>query len=121
MKGRTHRVSVEYGNYVVYSSKDFSKIQEGKYKNGKKEGEWITYHPGGVLSAVITHYKKGELSGKMKTYSFKGHQLKSVMNYKKGVLDGKTTIYDKDGKVSKVINYKNGSQVKEGMSFTPEK
>lgn len=119
MKNRTHRVSIENGDYVAFSSKDFAKVQEGKYKNGKKHGTWTTYHPGGKLSAVVTHYKKGELNGKMETYSFRGHQLKSEMNYKKGVLDGKTILYGKDGKVKKEIKYKNGSQIKEGTSFTP--
>ncbi|WP_165779192.1 toxin-antitoxin system YwqK family antitoxin [Brumimicrobium salinarum] len=123
MKDRVNRVSIKHGDFVSFSQKDFSKTQEGKYKNGEKHGTWTTYHKGGLLPAVIANYKKGELHGKMKTFEFRGNQIISEVNYKNGRKDGKAKVFDKDGKVVKEMTYENGVQIiegtKSGSSFAP--
>jgi len=123
MKDREQRVSVRHGEFVSYSQKDFQKTMEGKYKNDDKEGEWIVYHPGGKMPAVITTYKNGQLDGPMRNYTFKGNKLISEINYKEGLQHGKVLVYDKRGRLVKEEEYKNGIRViegtKSGTSFGP--
>lgn len=61
---------------------------EGKYKNGKQEGEWKTYYDNGQLD-IIGQYKNGKMNGKFKFY------------YKDGVLSRETDyIYGKEDGLS---------------------
>lgn len=125
LKGRSSKVSALHGKSVTYSQKDFKKIEEGKYKNDKKTGKWITYHPGGLLPAVIANYKDGKLNGKMETYEFLGNKMITSAEYKDGVKHGKTLIYDKNGKVKREMKFENGEQVIEGTKgdtkFSPKR
>jgi antitoxin component YwqK of YwqJK toxin-antitoxin module len=111
MKGHTVKESIKHGHYVSYSNKDFKKVEEGQYKNGDKDGEWIDYYPGGKMPAVFTTYKKGELNGPMRQYDRMG-KVSSEINYSKGEKDGKFIIYNEAGKVVKEKVFSNGIEVK---------
>ena len=77
-----------HGLYVAYSSKDYKMTEKGNYKEGKKDGQWTDFHPGGKFPAVVTNYKNGELNGWMEQYDRKGNII-SKSAYKNGIKDGK--------------------------------
>jgi uncharacterized protein len=115
----SYQESVRNGKYEAYSSKDFKLTEEGTFKNGKKHGLWIAYHPGGRLPAVTSEYKDGKLHGFVREYDFKaGKLLRSETQYKDGVKHGKMTIYDKRGKKVAEKFFDNGVEVKQN-DFTP--
>ncbi len=118
MKGREHTDSKKDGPSISYSSKDFKKTEEGNFKEGEKDGEWIAYYPGGRIPAVISHYKKGELNGMMQQFDRKGALLQE-MEYKDGLKHGKFVMYDKKGKVISEKKFQNGMQVIEGTTTSP--
>ena len=123
MKDHVVMESVQDGKTESYSAKDFKLTESGQYKQGKKEGEWIAYHPGGKMAAVVSNYKDGELSGWMRTYSRRGKLLQE-MEYLEGLKHGKFLVYDKKGAVIVEKNFKYGMEVIEGTSsgsgsFTP--
>jgi antitoxin component YwqK of YwqJK toxin-antitoxin module len=107
MKGHKVRESVQHGRSVSFSSKDFKKTEEGNYKDGKKDGEWFDYYPGGKIPAVFTTYKNGELNGPMRQYSRMG-KINSEINYSNGVKHGKFIIYGENGKIINQKNFVNG-------------
>jgi antitoxin component YwqK of YwqJK toxin-antitoxin module len=55
-------------------------IEDGEYKNGKKVGEYLTYHKNGNLASRI-HYKDGKIIGKSEHF-FKDGDLKSLTERK---------------------------------------
>lgn len=122
-------------------------VEQGKVKNGKRQGFWI-YHPdkthhrpsasiyyiNGILNGpyytytnngdpeIVTSYLDGELHGDYIKYK---HNAPAVIaSYKNGKLNGKRTTYYTDldlrNKVQKVEHYQNG--VLEGTAtwFNPE-
>lgn len=101
--------SIKHGHSISYSSKDYKKTEEGDYKNGLKDGEWIAYYPGGKMAAVITHYENGELEGVMKQFTRTG-KLMSEINYSKGLKNGACIIYGENGKVVSKKNFTNGNE-----------
>jgi len=123
MKDRVVLESIQHGPSISYSAKDFKKTEEGNYKDGVKDGEWIAYYPGGRIPAVVSHYKNGKLHGSMKQYSRRG-KLLSEIDYKNGLKHGSFKIYDKRGKVLSEKKFEHGMQIIEGQkngqgSFTP--
>jgi uncharacterized protein len=120
MKGRVSYESVKHGQSISYSSKDFKKTEEGNFKNGLKDGEWIAYFPGGKMPANITSYKKGELDGTMKEFDRKG-ELISEIEYKAGLKHGKMKVYNKKGKVVVEKKFAFGLEVTKGSgNFSPK-
>jgi antitoxin component YwqK of YwqJK toxin-antitoxin module len=59
LKGYEREDSRLDGKYVAYSQKDFKLTETGSYNNGEKDGEWIAYHNGGKMQAVVSNYKNG--------------------------------------------------------------
>jgi len=113
------------GLSTSYSSKDFRKTEEGNYKEGVKDGEWIAYHPGGKFPAVTSNYKAGKLDGTMKQFGRRGN-LMSEIEYKDGLKHGAFIMYDKKGKILSEKKFAHGMQIIEGQtggqgSFTPGK
>ena len=124
MKDRTVMESLEHGHFASYSSKDFQLTEEGEYKEGKKDGEWIAYFPGGRKAAVISNYKEGELSGTMKTFDRRGNIMQEV-DYKDGLKHGRFIVYDRKGKILVEKEFQLGMQVIEGTqngsgTFSPK-
>jgi uncharacterized protein len=111
MKNRVVKESVKQGRAVSFSSKDYKRTEEGKYKNGDKDGEWIAYYPGGKIAAVITHYADGELHGAMKQFDRMGN-LTSEINYAKGLKEGLFILYGENGKIVSKKNFKGGEEVR---------
>ena len=125
MKDHVVMESQLHGLSTSYSSKDFRLTEEGNYKEGVKDGEWIAYHPGGKLAAVSSNYKSGKLDGTMKQFDRRGN-LMSQVDYKDGLKHGSFIVYDKRGKVMSEKKFANGMQIIEGQaggqgSFKPGK
>ena len=125
VNGHVTMESILHGHAISYSALDYKMTEEGDYKNGVKQGEWIAYHPGGKTPAVVSNYSAGELDGRMKQFSRRGKIITEI-DYKNGVKHGKFIVYDDRGRVVKELNYEFGFQVIEGQSggagsFTPGK
>lgn len=115
MKDRVHRESLEDGVSISFSKKDYNRTEEGMYKRGKKDGQWVAYHPGGKLPAVVSNYADGELNGSMKQYDRRGKLLQE-MDFKDGVKHGRFIVYDKRGKVLIEKKFDTGREVIEGQN-----
>jgi len=112
MTRRVDLQSQEHGYCVSFSSKDYAKTEEGKYKNGKKHGTWTAYHPGGRIPAVVTQYKNGTLHGIMRQFSKRGKVLQE-MAFKEGMKHGLFVVYDNNGKPIIKKEFINGAEKKD--------
>ena len=74
-----------------------SKMQ-GRIKDGKKDGPWVSYYENGQLSVKGT-YKVGQLYGPYTLYHYAG-QLEGKGTYKDGKRDGSWTHYHDNGTVN---------------------
>ena len=118
MKDRVVMENKLHGPSISYSSKDYKKTEEGNYKEGLKDGEWIAYHPGGKNPAVTSNYKEGKLDGGMKQFDRRGN-LMSEIEYKDGLKHGSFIVYDKRGRVVNERKFSHGMQIIEGQNNTP--
>lgn len=110
MKKRVRLDSRQHGHAISYSDKDFKKTEEGNYKDGNKDGEWIAYYPGARIPAVVSNYKEGELHGSMKQYDRRGKLLQE-MEYQNGLKHGKFVLYDEKGKAIVTKTFEFGMEV----------
>jgi len=81
-------------------------IEQGKIKNGKKEGPWVGYYKNGQLDYKGT-YKNGKWDGPWVSYYDNG-QLWLKGTYKDGKWDGPWVYYYKDGQLDYKGTYKDG-------------
>jgi len=88
--------------------------KRNKYKDGKKDGEWLFYYDNGQLK-YKSNWKDGKPEGEYLTYHENG-QLKFKRNYKDGKEEGKQLWYYETGQLAVEGNSKNGKE--EGKSFT---
>ncbi len=93
------------GKYRRYYSNE-QLMEEGQYKDGKKEGKWNYYSPSGTLIESKT-YSNGIKNGEYKKYYHTG-ELEEVGNYKNGKEEGQWLDYYKNGNLSFSYNFKDG-------------
>jgi antitoxin component YwqK of YwqJK toxin-antitoxin module len=79
---------------------------KGKYKDGKKTGEWIEYYENGQVKKK-ENFENGNYNGVFEKYNNQGSPL-LLTNYKKGNFDGNYKEFE-DGDLSLECNYKEGS------------
>ena len=82
--------------------------EQGKIKNGKKEGPWVTYWTNGRVW-VKGDYKNGEREGPWVFYYDNG-QLHMKGDFKNGEEEGPLVVYYENGRLSFKGNYKNGEK-----------
>ena len=85
-------------------------IEEGNYKDGKKHGEFVYYGYGNynTLHKIrLQNFKDGKLNGKHIEYHING-EINSIVNYKDEKKVGKNNFYDKDGRMYWSGYYKDG-------------
>lgn len=100
------------GEYEVKSTAG-NLMTKGVFKNGMKEGRWISWYPNGKVKSTC-RLKKGNFTGKMKHYNKSG-VLRAVSRYKKNMLNGLQVQYnDKNIMKSK---YRNGVKLWEKTIF----
>jgi len=78
---------------------------QGTFKDGKRDGPWVSYHDNGQLHWKGT-YKDGEWDGPWVNYWDNG-QLQSKKIYKNGKLDGPSVWYYDNGQLIYKGTYKN--------------
>ena len=92
------------GDWVLYYPSG-KKLGEGKFKNGKKVGQWKFYFENGLLESEGIYTQDGKQDGLWKEYYSHGG-LAEEINYYEGIYDGMCTVYDDSGKVVVQGNYK---------------
>ena len=104
-----YKDGLKQGKWISYFE-DGKIWYEGNYKNGKEHGEFIYFGNGNynILHKLeLNNYKDGILDGETIYYHINGEK-NSVINYKDGNKDGKNIFYDKDGKIYWSGTYKDG-------------
>ena len=86
-------------------------LKRGLMKNGKIEGEWITYNSASLLDS-IGNYKNGKREGEWVGYWDDG-QLYSRGNFKNGKKEGAWVEYKNDGTLNRKRSgtFKNGTKI----------
>jgi len=127
---------ISFDNGVSFAQKTGNNeviLEEGTLLNGKKNGNWTTYHPDNGRVATITSYINGKkngiyleftnrgqvelranykddtFDGTWASYKFGTRPIKEV-NYKMGKIDGFYKEYHNNGKLQKEVGYKDGIQ-----------
>ena len=95
---------------VPFTGKTTGQIQ-GTFRNGKKDGPWVTYYNTGQLFFKGT-YKDGKQDGLWVSYQKNG-ELIGKGNWRDGKKDGRHVVYNKDGTIWDHFTgtYKNGKKV----------
>ena len=81
-------------------------VVEGTYKDGRRDGPWITYHPNGQKAAE-TLMKADRKDGKEQTWFPSGKKMLEA-EYKNGLLHGIATMWNEQGAVVLTREYKEG-------------
>ena len=89
------------GSYVQFCDEDGykSKVQEGRYKNGKKTGKWKEWWCNEIYDNKYVGI------------------LKSVGVYKNGERDSVWSFYNNKGKIEKTVRFADGVQAREGIMY----
>jgi antitoxin component YwqK of YwqJK toxin-antitoxin module len=105
------RGGVHYNKFtdVPFTGKITGEFQ-GKLKNGKKEGPWVSHHKNGQLSSKGT-FKNGWKEGPWVTYYDNG-QLETKGDYKNMRFEGPWVVYHDNGQLMSKGTYKDGVKVK---------
>lgn len=89
-----------------------SKVEEGEYQNGRREGTWIKYYPTNSKPMLIGEYKNNRPAGKYTKFYSNGKVMESgtfeISQYKDSLIR-----YYENGKVMYIANY-NNKGVEEG-------
>ncbi|UTW61094.1 toxin-antitoxin system YwqK family antitoxin [bacterium SCSIO 12741] len=94
-------------NLPVKKNRVKSKLVNGSYKNGERNGTW-TYSKKGKVLAEFS-YSKGIPDGSYSLY-FEDGSLREKGTFKKGVKEGVCKAYYPDGNLKSERNFKNGKQ-----------
>lgn len=86
---------VKNGRFIVFNSEGGGKMIEGNYRDGKQDGEWITYYQNGQRSAV-DHFRNGVQDGLHQSWYANG-QMAAKGYYKDGKREGVWRRWDPDG------------------------
>jgi len=120
---------------VSVSDNNGSLSASGTYRNDKREGSWVEYHPSGLVKTITSYvdgkkegvfaelnssgqllkrctYHNDQREGEYKEYNYT--TLKEERFYKAGKLEGTAKIFYPDGKVMEEGNYVNG--LRDGIS-----
>jgi antitoxin component YwqK of YwqJK toxin-antitoxin module len=78
----------------------------GNYKNGAKEGQWLTYFGGNYLR-IVENFEKDKLSGAVLELDRWG-RLISERYYSNGILNGPSKTFTSDGFFTSYAEYRDG-------------
>ncbi len=107
-----------HGRWIYYLDEESTIINStGRYKNGKPVGKWVLYHPDGSPFVKSRYFKQ---KAREKRFYPNGKREKKGWSYL--ILDdpeaiyyyweGKWKIYNEKGKLSKIVIYQKGDQVR---------
>ncbi|HAQ69361.1 MAG TPA: hypothetical protein DCR48_00150 [Flavobacteriales bacterium] len=83
-------------------------VEQGFFKNGKKDGAWVGYHENGQLKYKGT-FNNGKLKGAWVEY-YENGQLLSKINYKNGEAEAAWAAYWVNGQLFHKGNLKDGKK-----------
>lgn len=81
-------------------------VEQGKYKNDKREGKWTSWYKGHRMGEI--EYLNGLREGNSTTWYYNGQKHMEGI-YKNDKRDGKWFIWNEDGIMEKEGEYRNGS------------
>lgn len=117
---KSKRKYIKHGSHQRWFDNG-SKMSEGAYSNGNKNGLWKHYHYGDNKVRVEGNYKNGVADGLWKYYDVDGN-IMVELTYKDGLREGEFVEYDTDGSVLNKGMYKSDaifSQLLEDEIYTP--
>ena len=88
------------------------RYKEFEYKNGKKDGEYISWYPDGITIRTKCEFKNGKKEGEYKGW-YEDETKRLFCKYKNGELDGIFEEWYENGKQETLAHYKDG--VAEGI------
>jgi antitoxin component YwqK of YwqJK toxin-antitoxin module len=128
----TSKVEGTSVTHLVKKDAEGKILEEGFIRNGKKDGQWITYNAAKGSVETVDSYIDGKLNGYSFIISSRGYidqqagyinnelngrnfkyrygRPKSEMFYKNGKLDGLQKEYYDNGKIQQETEFKNGAQ-----------
>lgn len=80
------------------------KIEEGEYKDDRKEGIWIKYHIDGITPKLRGQYINNRPSGRYTKYHSNG-RMKEVGNYDDGIFSDSLKRYHPNGRLEYEASY----------------
>lgn len=83
--------------HEIQYHEDGSKLLEGNYVDGLRDGEWLSWYPDGRIWSK-GYFSQGERSGKSWVYHPNG-QLYMKGSYEKGEKIGLWLVFDEEGNV----------------------
>jgi len=99
------------GRWIIFGSMkpekgypDAGKIEEGPYKDDRKNGEWTMYHKDGATPRLIGEFSSGRPKGAFTKFHVNGQQ-KSKGTYVNGKHQGALESFYNDGTPSQVKNF----------------
>ena len=106
-----------YKKFSIFSPLDFlypftgeiSGLQSGSFKDGKREGIWLSYHKNGNIG-IKEIYKDGKRDGFYEMY-YENGQLLVKGNYKDGSRDGLWEYFNEDGSLLRTETLKEGKKI----------
>ena len=106
-----------YKKFSIFSPLDFlypftgeiSGLQSGSFKNGKREGLWVSYHKNGKIG-IKEIYKDGKRDGFYEMYYEYG-QLLDKGNYKNGKRHGLWEYFNEDGSLKTTETWKDSERI----------
>ncbi|GMO62984.1 MAG: hypothetical protein Ta2D_09650 [Rickettsiales bacterium] len=104
---KTDKNSFINGKVVGYDIINKTKVTEGNYKDGKREGKFILYDKEKIASEAL--YKDDKRDGLSVFYYENGRKYEETF-YKNGIINGKRIYYYEDGKLKEVAFYLNGKR-----------
>jgi hypothetical protein len=85
------------------------KVDEGRFTNGKADGQWISWHPNGTKVSEV-FFKDGKLNGPVTVWHDNG-QISIKGQYNDDNPDGEWVYRDQEGKLTKQIRWDKGKLV----------
>ena len=106
-------ISGKVFGYFGYNSGEVQPLKYvyiGKLRNGKKEGEWVSYFHSNGKKKYEWNYKDGERDG-LWTGWYENGQKEVEKTYKDGKIDGLMTYWYENGQKSYEETYKDGKEI----------
>ena len=95
--GETNKNNDEHGHGTLYWDDKKTLRYMGEWKNGKREGNGISYWPNGK-NLYVGSWKDGDYSGFGTEFNMNNHPVYRG-DWKKGLYNGKGKLYNKDAEV----------------------
>lgn len=106
--GDTNKTDANGKKTGLWKEKGEMTVYYGRYKDDKKDGAWIGYHPNGIISSIV-EYRDGRKNGASIGIDVAGFYFRKD-NYVNDTLDGPSIVFahNNGAKIQSEIGYKMG-------------